>query len=445
MTVNPGTRSTAGWRAGALAAALAVGCAPAFGEELPALEAAAAKVQAATCTVRIVPAEGTAGGKAAGPPRQVTVCSGVLLGDGLIVTSTRPAGAAHARVTLPGGEQAEAEFRVVDEYSGLVLLETSRRDLAKLVPASEVPKAGAWVLGAAGWGAEKPLLTLGIVAGVDRTLPGGTHPPLIQCDLRAAETSAGAPVVDRQGQLLGIVVAAEAVVGQRGATYAVPASHVERLRHAVAPGKLVVLKRRRPLVGLVLAPGAEPGSVVVQRVEKGGPAERAGLAVGDRIVAVEGVNIRSVYQALAPVLTRQPGDTLKLLVGSPEAARDVHVTLGGGIELEGGLGGLEHVAGLVQPRIEVERVGSGRFDLRNAGGGVRNLAADSAPAAAPDSEDSTIRLLEKALDRYGRLVESLQEEVRRRDAERADTTERIEALMQEIAALKATIESSKKP
>src|SRR5262245_35673358 len=55
---------------------------------------------------------------------EVTVCSGVSLGKGLIVTfhAMPPATARmpRVRVTLAGGEQAEAELRLVDRHSGLV-------------------------------------------------------------------------------------------------------------------------------------------------------------------------------------------------------------------------------------------------------------------------------------------------------------------------------------
>ena len=178
-------------------------------------------------------------------------------------------------------------------------------------------------------------VSVGILGACERTLAGTNYPPLLQCDLRTTETSSGAGVVDHQGRLIGVVVATDGEPGNRGWTYAVPAAHVKRLMtiHREEPHRtgVVILKRRRPVIGMVL--DGEDQTVVVSRVFDESPAERAGIRVGDQIIAADGVMIRSVYQAVRPMLYKQPGDTMGFLMQREGKQIRASVVLGGGIEL----------------------------------------------------------------------------------------------------------------
>jgi hypothetical protein len=322
-------------------------------------------------------------------------------------------------------------------------LSTDETNVTGIEMAEAVPPVGGWVLSAAGWGIEDPVLSFGIVSATDRALRGTNFPPLVQCDLRTAVSSSGAGLVDRNGRLVGIVVGADGQGERDGWTYAVDINHIRRLVRAEREDKVVVLPGpRRPVVGLILGPGPEPEQVVVQRVTSGGPADRAGIKRGDVVLAADGLSIRSVYQAVVPLMKKQPGDTLTLLVEQADGRGEIEITLGGGVELPGPQ--FAGPIGLVDPRIEVARVGKNRFDLRDARGSVRNLAVD--PHAPPDTaEQPQIQLLQKALDRYGSLIERYQEELQRRDQEHAEARELIESLRQEITDLKRQVDESGRP
>jgi serine protease Do len=301
----------------------------------------------------------------------VAVFSGVSLGKGLAVAPLGAASAGRIRITLAGGEQTEAKARVLDEYSGLALLELDKKTSPGLELAEGLPEVGSWVLSAAAWGVERPVVSLGIISGIDRTLRGASFPPLLQADLRTAETSSGAGLVDQDGRLLGVVVAADSLDERRGWTYAVPASHIRRLLRARAENaddkSIVVLQRRRPSVGMVLG---QAEHVVVSAREKNSPAEKAGIRVGDQIISADGVAIRSAYQAVQPVLVRQPGDTLTYVVEQKDGRKTIEVVLGGGVAMPhapaDGLGSLV-------PKIDLELIGKAGARSKTAGGGVREL------------------------------------------------------------------------
>jgi hypothetical protein len=250
-------------------------------------------------------------------------------------------------------------------------------------------------------------------------------------------------VVDRHGRLVGIVVGTDREGDRGGWTYAVDVGHVRRLLRAEHSGKVVILRARRPIVGLVLGAGPEPDQVVVQRVTPGGPAQEAGIKQGDVVLAADGLNIRSVYQAVVPLLKKQAGDTMTFLVEQADGRRTIEVTLRGGVELPG-----PHFAGnlgLVDPRVEVARVARNRFDLRDRRGGVRNLSVDPQQPGEPDEQEPGVRLLQRALDQYTSLIERYRDELQRRDREQAASRELIDSLQAEIAELKRRLSDPARP
>lgn len=440
-------------------------------DELPALKEPAAMLQAATVTVRVIPGEveelpdGDAlpadnlpgvgkPASASGPTslrvqlpaagaRQVAVCSGVSLGDGLVVTYANLTGGARIRITLPGGGQAEAQLRVIDHISGLSLLEMSNRTLPGLKPTEQLPAVGEWVLTAAAWGAEEPIVSFGILSGTERTIPGATFPPLVQCDLRTAETSSGAPLVNKTGELVGVIVASDEPGKRSGWTYALPVRHVNRVLRARVADKVVVLRRRRPIAGLLLVAGNEPETVVVSRVDKNGPAEKAGIRSGDEIVSADGIKIRSVYQVIRPLLQKQPGDKMAFVVRQPTGVANISVTLGGGIELPE-KPNLTGMGPLIERRIVVS-VPVGFPQQRLPGEND-----EAAPAPVDEGTDNLSQrqrqeLLQRQLDGYGVAIIRLREELQRRDAEQEASRKLIQTLEEEIKQLNRRITPETEP
>ena len=377
----------------------------------------------------------------------VTVCSGVCVRDGRVITAAIAGSDTRIRLTLPGGIQADAKVQVIDEYTGLALLKADTKALVPLASAEKAPTVGGNVMTAAAWGVEQPLVSQGIVGGVDRTRAGGNYPPLLQCDLRTMETSSGSAVINREGQLLGIVVAADDADARRGWTYAVPATHVERILRAADEQKgdgVIVLKRRRPVVGMVLDQEGE--AIVVQRLTAGGPAEKAGFKIGDQILTTEGVAIRSVYQAVLPSLYKQPGDTMSFRVVRDGGMQDITVVLGGGVELANVP--FDLMVDLVRPKVELQRDPRGGYLAKGRGPTTRTLASpplpdDEPPAVAPTAEEK-MAFLEKALDRYRTVIELQQKQLQDEQKHLQSQDELIRSLRAEMDALRKLLTDKSK-
>ncbi len=403
-------------------------------ESLPSFEESAKLIQAATVTVRVT-SPGSSDELADSAPK-ISVFTGVSLGDGLIVTPLFTSEKANVRITLVGGEQAKAQPRIADEPSGLFLLQADRKDIPGLKLAKDTPSVGSWVISAAGWGVEKPVVSFGMVSGVDRRMPGANYPPLLSCDLTTTETSSGAPIVNRAGALVGVIIAADRREAGRGWTYAVPAKHVERLLRVHKEKSaareddksLVVIPRRRPIVGMEI--GGQLDEVVVKRVFKNGPAARAGIKADDQIIAVDGVKIRSPYQAVNPTLFKQPGDTVNFLVQQTDGTREIKVILGGGVALP--KSGGPKLAQLIEPKIVIDVLA-----LRNQRGGkatIAELFGDEESLKNIDPDDR--KLLEKAIERYLTVIEIQQRRLTSQQQELGGAKAQIQALEAELEALK---------
>jgi S1-C subfamily serine protease len=403
------------------------------------LEKAAEQLSAATCTVRIAVSKEPAP-KATTPAaeqsterraaEEITVCTGVSLGDGLLVTFYPSPGdlldhPPRVRVTLPGGEQATAQPRVVDRTSQLLLLEITNAKLPALKFTSQAPKVGGQLLTAAAAGVEAPAVSVGTLAAAERSLSNVDLPPLLQCDLRTMETSSGAGVVNRAGELVG-VIAAVAPAGQNsnGWSYALGTRHLERLRKAFVAGKTIELKRQRPMAGFTLGAGDAEGVVRVERVQPDGPAAKMGIAVGDVVLEADELKLRSAYQAVDMILRKQPGDTVKLVVERGGQRRTVELELIGATgpqvaaapndpnDKSGDKGQLVQVGPNVKASLQ-----NGKLVIQGSENGAP-VAVDAKSVSRRSIGDEA-GMLRLQLQGYERVIQSMQKEI---EALRAETS-----------------------
>jgi serine protease Do len=221
--------------------------------------------------------------------------SGMILADGKVLTNAHHLRDRTMQITFADGQVAQGEVIGVDRDNDLAVLAVDTAGHAPIGWSTEEPAVGRVVFGVAR-GRHGLRVTFGIVSGVDREFrgPGGRRiAGAVEHTAALARGSSGGPLADAEGQVLGInthrlgdgfylAQGAGASLRERVDQLAAGRSPVHRrLGIAVAPA--AVARRLRRSVGL-----PERDGLLVRAVDDGSPAARAGIGVGDLIVAAGG-------------------------------------------------------------------------------------------------------------------------------------------------------------
>lgn len=216
-------------------------------------------------------------------------------------------------VGLHGGRSAPATLVGRDPATDLAVLQAEAEDLepAHWAEIDDV-RAGHLVL-ALGRPGQTVQATLGIVSALGqswRTPAGGKLDHYLQTDVVMYPGFSGGPLVGASGKVLGLNTSALL----RGTSLAVPAATVSRVVETLlAHGRM-----RRGYLGIGIQPvhlpsapaqevGQETGLLLVQ-VKPGGPADEAGLLMGDTLVTLDGQPVPH-HDALIALLAGDRVDT----------------------------------------------------------------------------------------------------------------------------------------
>lgn len=260
-----------------------------------------------------------------------------LRADGWIVTAEHAVARARRVVArLPDGRRIEARSIAGDALSDVAV---ARLDGApELVPATiatTAPERGRPVgaLGnPLGYGAS---LTVGVVATPSRD--GGPDTPydLLQHDAALNPGSSGGPLIDAAGAVVGMNVAiADGARRDVGVAFAVPADVVTRIadrliRDGSLPRPRLALRLRDAASLRDAIPALVGDGVVVEAVEPGSAAARAGVAAGRLIVAAEGRPVRTTRDLARALETKAPGDRFRVVVLDGDTADTFEFALDG--------------------------------------------------------------------------------------------------------------------
>jgi serine protease Do len=237
---------------------------------------------------------------------------------GLVATSVGVLrGSMQAEVVLPDGTIRPA-LRIIapDPRADLLLIEIDPKgaDLVQVEWAeSRALQLGDWVVAVGRSEKGQTLASAGIVAAsVDRAEAGSDLEP-IQTDALVTAETAGGPLVNLEGQVVGISRLGGDFVGagpRDGFRTAIPETLVRKIAGDLhADGRV-----RHAYLGVTLEPGRRPGGTVVTSVAPGSPAADAGLAPGDRIVSVDGRAVRDARALSRAVESAPAGKDLTLVV-----------------------------------------------------------------------------------------------------------------------------------
>jgi S1-C subfamily serine protease len=265
------------------------------------------------------------------------VGSGVVLGDGQVLTNAHNVRGDQVTVTFDGGRTAEGSVAGHDIDADLAVIAVDTGGAPALPWATgQDTGIGTPVFALANPGGRGLRVTFGFVSGIERTFRGPRGRRItgsLEHTAPLLPGSSGGPVLDAGGQLLGIntnrlgegfylaIPADEALRGRADALARGESAASPRLGVTIAPGH--VARRLRRAVGL---PDTE--GLLIREVAEDSPAARAGLAQGDLIVAAAGQPVHRPDDLFDALQAAGSGTIeLTLLRGTDE--RTLQVTLGG--------------------------------------------------------------------------------------------------------------------
>tara|TARA_Y100001970_G_scaffold294365_1_gene451658 strand:+ start:16498 stop:17649 length:1152 start_codon:yes stop_codon:yes gene_type:complete len=226
--------------------------------------------------------------------------------DGHIVTNNHVVGDAEKiEVTLKDGKTYQAKLVGRDRKTDLALLKVDARKKFPFVRfgISAKTKVGDWVIALGSPFGLGHTATTGIVSARGRDIGSGPYDDFLQIDAPINRGNSGGPTFNVSGEVIGVNTAIISPTGvSAGIGFAVPSdmakSVIAQLREkgAVSRGWLGVEIQQ---VTEDLAAGLrmkKPEGALISNVSKGSPAERAGLNVGDVIVAVNDERIEKMRE-----------------------------------------------------------------------------------------------------------------------------------------------------
>jgi len=262
--------------------------------------------------------------------------SGVIVSpDGYIVTNNHVVRvgdrlAQRIIVTLQDGRQFTAKVLGTDRRNDLALLKIDARNLpAAQLGDSDKLQVGDWVIAVGNPFGLGTTVTAGIVSAINRRVERSDLPKgFIQTDAAINQGNSGGALADSRGRLVGINTAIYSPVGANvGIGFAIPVNRVRQVVREIQQYGFL----GEAYLGVSFVDANDPQirqrlsqvfpnlkfptqGVLIMQVERGSPADRAGIMPGDVIQQIDGRPVRDSDQMIEVMRLKQPGDTIQLRI-----------------------------------------------------------------------------------------------------------------------------------
>jgi serine protease Do len=253
-------------------------------------------------------------------PSQAQGTGFFLSEDGYLLTNYHIVeNAVDVKVTALQGQDYKAKIIGTDPRSDLALLKIEAKGLPFIqLGDSEQLKVGEWVLAIGNPYGLEHTVTSGIVSAKGRQLGLGGNVPeyqdFIQTDAAINRGNSGGPLVNMNGQVVGITSNIFSPSGGNiGLGFAIPANLAKKVITQLKEKGRVI----RGKIGVVITPITEDDKdafklkdkkgALVNSVEEGGPADKAGIKQYDVIVEVDGEKVESPNELKFKVADVEPG------------------------------------------------------------------------------------------------------------------------------------------
>ena len=277
------------------------------------------------------------GGERTVPEQRGTGSGFIISSDGIILTN--------AHVV---DDADEITVRLTDdrEFKGKVLGFDKQTDIAVVkIAATNLPyvrlgnsdnvRVGEWVAAIGSPFGLTNSVTAGIVSAKSRNLPDENLVPFIQTDVAINPGNSGGPLFNMSGEVIGINSQIFSTSGgSMGLSFAIPINIATEVKdQIIKTGKVtrgrigVMIQALTPDLAKSFGLAADAKGAVVAQVEKGGPADKAGLKPGDIITGVGGEKVKNYSDVPRMISFAKPSSSTKLTVLRNKKEIEIPITV----------------------------------------------------------------------------------------------------------------------
>ncbi|PNS08254.1 Do family serine endopeptidase [Solilutibacter silvestris] len=270
--------------------------------------------------------------------------AGTAIGSGFIISANGDIltnhhvvdGADSVTVKLPDGRSFPAQVKGSDAQSDVALLHIDASGLPALkLGDSRNVQAGQWAVAIGSPFGLDNSVTAGIVSAIGRSNRNQTYVPFIQTDVAVNRGNSGGPLLNTRGEVIGINSQIFSNSGGfEGVSFAIPIdTAMAAVKQLKATGKV-----RYGMLGVVMQPVGptdakalglpDSRGALINQVQPGSAAEKAGLQQMDVIRAFNGERVRDQTELAPRVGLQAPGTRAMVTVWRDGREREIPVVLG---------------------------------------------------------------------------------------------------------------------
>jgi serine protease Do len=257
--------------------------------------------------------------------------------DGVILTNAHVVKDANeVNVKLTDRREYRARVLGADPKTDIAVLKIDAKNLpvVKIGNAKEL-RPGEWVAAIGSPFGFENTVTVGVVSAKGRSLPDDSTVPFIQTDVAVNPGNSGGPLFNGRGEVVGVNSQIYSRSGgYQGVSFAIPIDIASRVRdQIVATGKVEHARLGVTVqeVNQTLADSFKldrPEGALVANIEKGSPADKAGLKSGDVIRSVNGQPVVASGDLPAIIGMSKPGERVQLEVWRQGGKQQITAQLG---------------------------------------------------------------------------------------------------------------------
>jgi serine protease Do len=307
----------------------------------------------------------------------------IISADGFLLTNHHVVeGADEIYVTLTDKRELKGRLIGSDRRTDVALVKIEGTNLPSMrVGDPQRLRVGEWVVAIGSPFGLENTVTAGIVSAKGRDT--GDYLPFIQTDVAVNPGNSGGPLLNMRGEVVGINSQIYSRTGGfMGISFAIPIDEAMRVADQIRTSGRVTRGRIGVGIAEVTKDVAEPlglprtAGALVRNVESGGPADRAGIEVGDIILKFDGRDIQRSTDLPRLVGNTKPGAKVPLTVWRKGATRELSV-----------------VVAEMQPEQQA-RAGNGNRSQQapGAGPGTQSNALGLVVADIPDDRKAQLRI-----------------------------------------------------